>query len=67
MPIELIITIAAGLISVLLFLGLLKIVKATLGTAFKIALIALGLQLFFGIGPQVIWQRILQFLHQVWR
>lgn len=67
MPIELIITIAAGLVSLLLFTWLFKVVKATLGTAFKIALIALALQLFFGIGPQVILNRLMQLLHQVWK
>ena len=67
MPIELIITIAAGLVSLLLFTWLFKVAKATLGTAFKIALIALALQLFFGIGPQVILNRLLQLLHQVWK
>jgi cytochrome c biogenesis protein CcdA len=45
------ITIAVGVVvSVLVFTWLIKVVKATLKTAFLIALILFGLN-FFGIGP----------------
>ncbi len=59
MPIQLIVLIAAILVSWLIFTGLIKIIKTSVGTAFKIALIVLILQLAFGIAPQEIWQQII--------
>jgi hypothetical protein len=35
-------------------------VKASIGTAILIAAVVLILQLFFGIGPQDLWQQITQ-------
>jgi hypothetical protein len=67
MPIELLITAAAVVVSFLLLTWLVKVVKATLGTAIKVALLALLLQVFLGIGPQVIWNRIMEFIQQFWK
>lgn len=58
MPIELVIIIAAMVVSWLVFTWLIKVVKASVNTAFAIAIILLILQLLFGIGPQEIWQQI---------
>lgn len=67
MPIELIVTIAAVVVSLLVFTWFLKVFKSTFGTALKIALIALALQVFFGIGPQVLWQWMMELVQQVWK
>ncbi len=58
MPIQIILVIAALLVSWLVFSGLIKIIKTSVGTAFKIAIIVLILQLAFGIAPQELWQEI---------
>ncbi|MEM1366776.1 MAG: hypothetical protein AAGG02_01930 [Cyanobacteria bacterium P01_H01_bin.15] len=50
--------IAAVVIAWLVFAWLFNIIKTSLGTAFKIALIVLLLQLFFGIGPQQLWKQV---------
>lgn len=54
MSAQLILIIAALILSWLVFTGLIKIVKTTLSTALTVAAIVLILQLFFGIGPQAI-------------
>ncbi|NEP59848.1 MAG: hypothetical protein F6K31_23060 [Symploca sp. SIO2G7] len=61
---EIVVVIGAIAISILVFTWLIKVVKATLKTAFLAALILLGLQLFFGIGPAVIWDAIRDFIGQ---
>ena len=61
---EIVVVIGAVFISFLVFTWLLNVVKATLKTAFLAALILLGLQLFFGIGPGVIWETIRDWLGQ---
>jgi glycerol-3-phosphate acyltransferase PlsY len=58
MSIEIIIVIAALIISWLVFTWLVKVLKASIGTAIAIAIIVLILQLAFGIGPQQLWQQI---------
>ncbi len=60
MPVDLIILIAALIVSWLVFTLLIKVVKASIGTAILIAAVVLILQLFFGIGPQDLWQQITQ-------
>ena len=60
MPVELIILIAAILVTWLVFTWLIKIVKVSLKTALTIAAIVLILQLAFGIGPQDLWEQIVQ-------
>jgi hypothetical protein len=59
MPIDLILLIAALIISWLVFTWLVKIVKLTVGTALTIAGIVLVLQLLFGVNPNQLWQQIL--------
>lgn len=61
---EIVVVIGAIAISILVFTWLIKVVKATLKTAFLAALILLGLQIFFGIGPNVIWDTIRDFIGQ---
>jgi predicted PurR-regulated permease PerM len=60
MPVDLIIFIAAIIVSWLIFTLLVKVVKASISTAILVAAIVLILQLFFGIGPQDLWQQVTQ-------
>ncbi|MBE9177642.1 hypothetical protein IQ268_03495 [Oculatella sp. LEGE 06141] len=53
-----IILIAALVVSFLVFTLLIRVVKATIGTAIAIAAIVLVLQLVFGIGPGDLWEQI---------
>lgn len=62
-----ILLIAALVVTFLVFTWLIKVVKATIGTAIAIALLVLVLQLFFGIGPAQVWQQVSQFLQQIWQ
>ncbi|MGL5080181.1 MAG: hypothetical protein ACRC8A_01710 [Microcoleaceae cyanobacterium] len=57
-PLELIILLAALLISWLVFTWLVKVLKASINTALSIAAIVLVLQLLFGIGPQELFQQL---------
>jgi uncharacterized membrane protein (UPF0182 family) len=66
MPVELIILIAALIVSWLVFTALIKVVKTTVSTAIAIAAIVLVLQLVFGINPQDLWQQITQLPQIVW-
>ena len=59
---EIVVVIGAVFISILVFTWLLNVVKATLKTAFLAAIILLALQLFFGIGPEAIWETIRDWL-----
>ena len=63
---ELILAIAAIFIAVLIFFWLLKIVKTTLQTAILVAIVVLLLQVFFGVGPQQVFQQVSQFLQSIW-
>jgi hypothetical protein len=54
------IVIASLLVAFLVFAWMLKVVKATIGTALAIAAVVLGLQLFFGVGPQELWLQVSQ-------
>jgi hypothetical protein len=56
---QILLLIAAFAIAWLVFSGLLKIIKTSVGTAFKIAIIVLVLQLVFGISPSELWQEII--------
>lgn len=67
MPLNLIIWIAAIVVAILVFTWLIKIVKATISTAISIAIVVLILQLLFGIGPQELWQQIVQLPQLVWQ
>jgi len=66
MPVEVIILIAALVVSWLVFTALIKIVKTTFSTAIAIAVIVLVLQLLFGIGPLQLWQQIIQLPQTLW-
>jgi len=66
MPADLLILIAALVVSGLLLTWLLKVVKATFSAALSIAAIALVLQLVFGIGPNQLWQQVIQVPQQLW-
>jgi len=57
---------AAIAITILVFIWLIRVVKATIGTALLIAAIILILQLVFGIGPGQIWQQISQLPQMLW-
>ncbi|MFN4279802.1 hypothetical protein [Thermosynechococcus sp.] len=58
---EILITLGAIAISGLVLRWLITVLKITVGTAMKIALIVFLLQLFFGIGPGRLWEQA-QFL-----
>lgn len=60
MSLNLITLIAAVIVSWLVFTALVKLLKTTLQTALTVAAIVLLLQLVFGIGPQQLWQQIIQ-------
>lgn len=66
MPIDLIIFIAAVIVSWLVFTALIKVVKTTATTAIAIAAIVLVLQIGFGVVPQDLWQQITQLPQIVW-
>ena len=55
---DLVILTGALIIAYLVFIGLIKIIKASLTTAISIALLVLLLQLIFGIQPEQLWQQI---------
>ena len=62
---EIVVVIGAVVLSILVFTWLLKVVKATLKTAFLAAAILLALQLIFGIGPTAIWEMIQTWLPEI--
>ncbi|MBF2029937.1 MAG: hypothetical protein IGS48_24810 [Oscillatoriales cyanobacterium C42_A2020_001] len=64
---NLVLLIAAIAISFLVFTWLIKVVRATIGTAIMIAILVLGLQIVFGIGPAQVWQQVSQFLQTIWQ
>ena len=58
---NLIVLIAAVVLSFLIFTWLLQVAKATLTTALTVAFLVLLLQLIFGVGPNELWQQIVAF------
>ncbi len=66
MPLNLIIILAALIISWLVFTWLLKVVKTTVTTAIAIAAIVLILQLMFGIKPDQLWSEIINLSQTLW-
>lgn len=66
MPPELIIFIAALVVSWLIFTALVKILKTTVTTAIGVAILVLALQLLFGIGPNDLWQQMLHLPQNLW-
>lgn len=65
MPIDLIVIIAAVIVAWLIFTWSLKVLKASISTALTIAVIALILQVFLGIGFEQVWQQLVQFVETV--
>jgi predicted PurR-regulated permease PerM len=59
MSLELVILIGALVVTWLVFQWLIKVVKTSIGTAIAIAVVVLILQLAFGIGPQQLWEQII--------
>ncbi|MEC4986359.1 MAG: hypothetical protein SAJ37_08215 [Oscillatoria sp. PMC 1068.18] len=59
MSVDLIVVIAAVVVTWLVFTWLVKVLKASFGTAISIAIVVLILQLVFGIGPQDLWEQII--------
>ncbi|BAC07788.1 hypothetical protein [Thermosynechococcus vestitus] len=64
---EILITLGAIAISWLVLRGLIKVLKVTVGTAIQIALIVFLLQIFFGIGPDRLWEQLQLLWSQVIR
>lgn len=56
------IVIGAIVVSFLVFLWLIRVVKATLKTAVIVAIVLLALQVVFGIGPSAILEQIQSWL-----
>ncbi|WP_460192704.1 hypothetical protein [Thermosynechococcus sp. FA-CM-4201] len=54
---EILITVGAIAISWFVLRWLITVLKVTVGTALKIALIVFLLQIFFGIGPDRLWEQ----------
>ncbi len=63
--VELVIFIAAGVVSWLVFTWLLRVVKTTLKTAFLVAAIVMILQITIGVGPDQLWQAIAELPQQL--
>lgn len=55
---EVVIVLGAIAVSFLVFTWMLRVVKATIKTAFLVAIILLALQLLFGIGPEALWEEV---------
>jgi predicted PurR-regulated permease PerM len=60
MPLQLIISIAAIVITWLVFTWLVKVLKASIAAALSIASIVLGLQLWFGVAPEKLKEEIIE-------
>lgn len=58
---EIILLLAALVITWLIFTWLVKVVKASVTTALTVAAIVLALQIGLGIGPGQLWQQLTQF------
>lgn len=63
---NLVLLLAAIIVSFLVFTWLVKVVKATIGTAIVIALVLVVLVLF-GFGPQDLWNQLNDLWEGVWR
>lgn len=66
MLVQIVLLVAALLVSWLVFTLLINIVKTTVKTAIMIAAVVLVLQLGFGIGPQVLLEQIKGLPQAVW-
>ncbi|HEY9643062.1 MAG TPA: hypothetical protein V6C57_21410 [Coleofasciculaceae cyanobacterium] len=63
---NLILFVAALVVSFLVFAFLVRVLKAAIGTAIAIALIILVLQLGFGVAPPQLWQEIQRLWENLW-
>jgi heme A synthase len=63
---NIILLIAAIVISFVVLTWLIRVVKTTLKTALIIAAIVFGLQLLFGVGPSQVWQQVSQIPQFLW-
>lgn len=64
---NIVLLVAAIIVAFLVLAWMLKVAKATIGTAILVAVIVLVLQLVFGIGPGQLWQQISQFPQAIWQ
>jgi hypothetical protein len=64
---DFLILIVAVLVAIAIFTWLVQVVKATVQTAFTIAIVVLILQLVFGIGPGDLLLRIQQLWQGIWQ
>lgn len=64
---ELIIIIAAVVVSWLVFTWLVKVVKASIATIIILTIVVLLLQLIFGVKPSELWQQITQIPQTLWQ
>lgn len=64
---NLILLVAALILSFLIFTFLVKVLRAAIGTALAIAVVVLVLQLLFGIGPAQVWEQLQELWHSLWR
>jgi hypothetical protein len=66
-PFDLVLLIAAIVVSWLVFMALIKVVKTTVTTALAVAAIVLALQFLFGINPNQLWQEVTQLPQTIWQ
>lgn len=64
---NIVLLVAALIITFLVFTLLVKVARATIGTAIAIALLILVLQLVFGISPIHLWQPVIQLWQSIWQ
>jgi len=64
---NIVLIVAALIVTFLVFTWLVKVARATIGTAIAIALLILVLQLVFGIGPMQVWQPVTQLWQSIWQ
>ncbi|MEB3337542.1 MAG: hypothetical protein VKJ46_08780 [Leptolyngbyaceae bacterium] len=67
MALNLVILIGALIVSGLVLTWLIQVVKTTISTAIGVAIVVLVLQLYFGIGPEQLWQQITQLPEFLWQ
>jgi predicted neutral ceramidase superfamily lipid hydrolase len=66
-PLDLVLLIAAIVVSWLVFIALIKVVKTTVTTALTVAAIVFALQFLFGINPNQLWQQVTQLPQTIWQ
>lgn len=62
---EIVLFVAALLVAWAIFTWLVKVVKASVKTAFGIAIVVVILQIVFGIGPQQLWDQVMNLLQPI--